>query len=153
MKVLIAAIGKDRRTSPTFQLFDEYIKRINWKVELKEFEYKKPLPSNILKNKEASLLLEGIESNTKIIALDENGKNMSSEDFASLIKNWQDEGSSNIAFLIGGAAGHGNEVLNRADFKLSFGKLTWPHMMVRSMLAEQIYRASTIIAGHPYHRS
>ena len=153
MKILIAAIGKDKRSSPTFQLFEEYKKRTNWKIELKELEYKKPLPPEILKDKEASLLLENIEQNTKIIALDENGKNISSEDFASLIKNWQDEGSSNISFLIGGAAGHGKEALNKADFKLSFGKLTWPHMMVRSMLAEQIYRASSIIAGHPYHRS
>ncbi|PIR39811.1 MAG: 23S rRNA (pseudouridine(1915)-N(3))-methyltransferase RlmH [Alphaproteobacteria bacterium CG11_big_fil_rev_8_21_14_0_20_39_49] len=153
MKVLIAAIGKDKRSSATFQLFEEYKKRIKWNVELKEFEHKKNLPPEILKEKEASLLLQSVEPSAKIIVLDENGKNLSSEEFASLIKTWQDEGSSNLAFLIGGAAGHGKEVLEKADFKLSFGKLTWPHMMVRAMLSEQLYRASSIIAGHPYHRS
>jgi len=153
MKVLIAAIGKDKQSSPTFQLFKEYVKRTPWTIQIKELEYKKSLPSDMLKEKEASLLLSAAESYSKIIALDENGKNISSEALALQVKSWQDESYGSIAFLIGGAAGHGREVLEKADLKLSFGKLTWPHMMVRAMLSEQIYRVTTIISGHPYHRS
>lgn len=153
MRIVIAAIGKDKLSSPTSQLFNEYKKRTSWTLQLKELEYKKNLPADLLKEKEAELLLASVDSNAKIIALDENGINMSSEDFANHILKWQDDGCSNLAFLIGGAAGHGRIVLQRADLKLSFGKLTWPHMMVRAMLAEQIYRADTIISGHPYHRS
>ena len=153
MKVSIIAIGKDKRSSPTFQLFEEYKKRTNWNIQLKELEYKKSLPPEQLKEKEASLLLDNIDPSSIIIALDENGKNISSEQLASQFKTWQDEGNSSFAFLIGGAAGHGQAVLNKAHLKLSFGKLTWPHMMARAMLAEQIYRINTIISGHPYHKS
>jgi 23S rRNA (pseudouridine1915-N3)-methyltransferase len=152
MKVLIAAIGKDKQSSPTYKLFEEYIKRLSWNIELKEVENKKPLPSDLQKEKEAALLLDCVPKLSKIIALDENGKNITSKEFAKHISKWQGDGCSHISFLIGGASGHGKDVLDKADFKLSFGKLTWPHMMVRAMLAEQIYRADTIISGHPYHK-
>jgi 23S rRNA (pseudouridine1915-N3)-methyltransferase len=152
MKITIAAIGKDRHSSSTDNLFKEYKKRIPWIVELKEFEERKSLPPQQLMEKEAELLLSSVHSGAKVIALDERGQNISSEEFAALIAKWQEQGCSNIAFLIGGAAGHGEEVRKRADFTLSLGKMTWPHMMVRALLSEQLYRAYTILTGHPYHK-
>jgi 23S rRNA (pseudouridine1915-N3)-methyltransferase len=153
MKITIAAIGKDRHSSSTDNLFKEYKKRIPWIIDLKEFEERKSLPPQILMEKEAELLLGAVHPSAKVIVLDEHGKNLSSQEFASLIGKFQERGTSNIAFLIGGAAGHGKAALDRADFVLSFGKMTWPHMMVRAMLSEQLYRAYTILTGHPYHKS
>lgn len=153
MRITIAAIGREKKSSPTSDIFNSYLKRIPWNVELKELEEKKNLPPEILMEKEAQMLLASIPSSAKIIAMDENGKNISSEELAAQLARWQEQGSSHFAFLIGGAAGHGKAVKERADMLLSFGKLTWPHMLVRPMLSEQIYRAYTIISGHPYHRS
>lgn len=152
MKVTIAAIGRDKRSSATNDLFTSYIKRVPWDIKLIELEEKKSLPPKLLMEKEAEMLMNAASSADKVIALDENGKNISSEEFAAQIAKWQEQGSSNFAFLIGGAAGHGSLVKERADFKLSLGKLTWPHMMVRAMLAEQLYRMHTINTGHPYHK-
>ncbi len=152
MKVIIAAIGKEKSGSVK-DICDSYMKRIPWAIELKEFSAQKNLPENKLKEKEAELLLSAISSKAKLIVLDENGENPSSIKLAGLISKWQDDGVGEIAFLIGGAAGHGKQVLKKADYTLSFGKLTWPHMLIRPMLAEQIYRIYTIITGHPYHRS
>jgi 23S rRNA (pseudouridine1915-N3)-methyltransferase len=151
MKITIAAIGKFK-ASPEKEIFTSYIKRIPWQVELKEFEAKKALLGRQLKDAEAALLISAIPKNSKIIALDERGKNIPSMELAALISAWQGEGTSSVAFVIGGADGLSDEVRGRADFTLSFGRLTWPHMLVRSMLAEQVYRIYTIISKHPYHR-
>lgn len=153
MKVTIAAIGKESRSSPAHHLYEEYVKRLPWTIQLREFEVKQNLPDLKLKEKESQLLLEAIDAHSKVIALDERGKNLSSEEFAQLLGKWQEQGDSKVAFLIGGAPGHSDAVRQRADLLLSFGKLTWPHKMVRPMLAEQLYRAYTILTGHPYHRS
>jgi 23S rRNA (pseudouridine1915-N3)-methyltransferase len=153
MKITIAAIGRERHASPTENLFKEYKKRIPWDIQIKESEERKSLPQAQLMEKEAEMLLASVPNGAKIIALDEHGKILSSEEFASLIAKYQEQGCNHIAFLIGGAAGHGNAVKQRADFTLSLGKMTWPHMMVRAMLSEQLYRAYTILTGHPYHRS
>ena len=89
-----------------------------------------------------------------IVALDERGETLSSPEFAIKISGWQNQAPGNeITFLIGGADGFDNEVRKKAKFLMSFGKQTWPHMLVRVMLLEQIYRAQQITAGHPYHRS
>src|SRR5690606_29168981 len=126
--------------------------RLPWEVTIREVEEKKKLPHSQLKEREAELLLQTIPPHTKIIALDEHGKQMDSPSFANTLKNWQDEGEHSFAFLIGGAYGHGKAVLDKADLLLSFGKMTWPHMLVRPMLIEQLYRAYTIMVGHPYHK-
>jgi 23S rRNA (pseudouridine1915-N3)-methyltransferase len=152
MKITISAIGKGQKPSPTFILFEEYRRRTPWKIELKEMEEKKNLNSFQLKESEAKMLLDSASSASVIVALDENGKNITSKSFASMICNWQNEGHNHISFLIGGALGHGKEVLERANSIISFGNMTWPHMLVRSMLSEQIYRAYTIIHKHPYHK-
>ena len=87
------------------------------------------------------------------VLLDERGKLMSSPEFAALLARWRDGGRQDVAFVIGGADGIDPSLRARADFSLSFGKMVWPHMLVRVMLAEQIYRAATILGGGPYHRA
>ena len=99
---------------------------------------------------EAELLLQTIPQGAKIIVLDERGKGLSSVELAEKVSSWQDDGVSDVVFAIGGADGHHDKIREKADLLLAFGKLTWPHMLVRAMLAEQIYRIQTIIDGHPY---
>ena len=88
----------------------------------------------------------------RIVALDERGRTETSDAFARRLAHWRDDGVRTVGFVIGGADGLDETVRKKADFVLSFGALTWPHMLVRAMLAEQIYRAQSILAGHPYHR-
>lgn len=151
MRINIAAIGKFKNSSEK-DIFHSYIKRIPWQVVLKESETKKHSTTDQMKEAEAALLLASIPKASKIIALDERGKDISSSELAGLIESWQNEGTGSVAFIIGGADGLSQTIRNKADFILSFGKLTWPHMLVRAMLAEQIYRIYSIISGHPYHR-
>jgi 23S rRNA (pseudouridine1915-N3)-methyltransferase len=87
------------------------------------------------------------------VLLDERAKPLSSEQFAALLGRWRDEGIRETRFLIGAADGHGEEARGKADLLLGFGAMTWPHLLVRAMLAEQLWRATSILAGHPYHRS
>jgi 23S rRNA (pseudouridine1915-N3)-methyltransferase len=89
----------------------------------------------------------------RTVVLDETGKDLSSEALAVLLGRWRDDGVREVRFLIGAADGHDATTRAGADLLLGFGKATWPHMLVRAMLAEQLYRATTILAGHPYHRS
>ena len=90
---------------------------------------------------------------TKLVLLDERGKDLSSADFAELLGRWRDDGVREARFLIGAADGHEDAHRREADLLLAFGKATWPHLMARAMLAEQLYRATSILAGHPYHRA
>ena len=150
MKLLIAAVGK-AKPSPEQQLFIDYTKRMPWKISLKEVESKQ---ADLGKRKahEAELLLAACEGYNHMIALDETGKNLNSRELAATISTWQQNGVSSLACIIGGADGLHDSVRARAQLLLSFGRLTWPHMLVRAMLAEQLYRAHSIISGHPYHR-
>ena len=102
---------------------------------------------------EAALLMRAVPDGAATCALDERGRQMSSPEFAALIARWRDEGRPAAAFLIGGADGLDPAVRAAADAVLSFGPMVWPHMLARAMLAEQLYRAATILAGTPYHRS
>jgi 23S rRNA (pseudouridine1915-N3)-methyltransferase len=129
-------------------------------------EEKRPLPSAALKKREGDLLLAALDAGKSgagksgagkagrqiVVVLDERGRNLSSRDFAAQMGIWRDDGAAEIAFLIGGADGHDDGVRKRADLLLSLGALTWPHQLVRVLLAEQLYRAQQILAGHPYHR-
>jgi 23S rRNA (pseudouridine1915-N3)-methyltransferase len=154
MRILIGAVGRFK-AGPTRDLFEDYRKRLTWPVELKEVEEKRALPETQLKAREAELLLAALpreRGDLVLVALDENGQNLGSEAFAGRIGRWRDEGRGTLAFLIGGAAGHGTAVLEAAHLKLALGAMTWPHLLVRGMLAEQLYRAQQILAGHPYHR-
>ncbi|MEO0978622.1 MAG: 23S rRNA (pseudouridine(1915)-N(3))-methyltransferase RlmH [Pseudomonadota bacterium] len=104
-------------------------------------------------SEEAVALLGSVNGAARIVALDENGRNLTSADFSQKLEAWKDQGVSDVVFAIGGADGHGPELLARADLKLALGAMTWPHQIARILLAEQVYRALTIQSGHPYHRA
>lgn len=150
MKILVAAIGK-AKASPERELFEAYIRRLPWKAQCREFDVKLQDPIK-RKSKEGELLLEACQGYDRIIALDEAGKTLSSREFADQLKHWQGQGSSSFAFVIGGADGLAPELLKKANLVWSFGRVTWPHMLVRALLAEQLYRAHSLISSHPYHR-
>ncbi len=146
MKATILAIGKCKKDSPEAAIIAEYIKRSGWDVVIKEKD-------NSTQEEEAKFLQSSIPSGAKVVVLDERGVNISSLDLAAKIEGWLNNGCSEICFLIGGADGHLQSTRNKADLILSFGKLTLPHMLMRAVLAEQIYRIQTIINHHPYHRA
>ncbi len=93
------------------------------------------------------------QSPFKTVLLDERGKAMSSEDFAALLGLWRDDGIREARFILGAADGHSEDERAAADQLLAFGPATWPHLLARAMLMEQLYRATCILAGHPYHRA
>lgn len=152
MRITLAAIGR-AKAGPELELTREYLKRLPWKVDIRELELKKDAGTvEKQKQEEALLLLKACEGADRIIALDERGKTLSSRELAGQLKSWSSVGETHVAFIIGGADGLAKEVHEKTDLLLSFGRLSWPHMLVRPMLAEQLYRAHTIISGHPYHR-
>lgn len=152
MLISIIAVGRMQR-GPELDLVTQYLGRLPWKTNIHEIDIKKQAANAAeRKAREAERILAAVPDGSALIALDERGKALSSRAFAGKIDGWQATGYSNLAFVIGGADGLDASVRDRADLKLAFGTLTWPHMMVRAMLAEQIYRAWSINAGHPYHR-
>lgn len=152
MRLTIVAVGK-ARASPERDLYQHYAKRLVWPLKLVEVEEKKRLSAAELKTAEARLLLDAVPARATIWALDGRGKSLSSEGLAEALKKRQDSGEADLALLIGGADGLDRAVLDKAQMSLSLGAMTWPHMLVRGMLAEQLYRAQQILAGHPYHRA
>jgi 23S rRNA (pseudouridine1915-N3)-methyltransferase len=159
MKLLIGAVGR-AKPSPEKDLTSDYLARIRASggpvgitgADLFEVEERKKLPPSELKVREGELLLGAVPTGAAIVTLDERGKQLSSEEFARFIGRAMDDGAPALACLIGGADGHSPALRERAALTLAFGKATWPHMLVRVLLAEQLYRAVTIRAGHPYHR-
>ena len=148
MKINIIAVGK-LKASPLHDLCDEYVKRIGWKVNITEIDSPKASTSAI----EELLILKNLPPDAFAIALDERGESFPSPALAQKLHNWRDQAVGNeLFFIIGGADGLTDIIRKRAKILLSFGKQTWPHMLVRVMLLEQIYRAQQILAGHPYHR-
>ena len=138
MRLHVIARGKIGR-SPEAELVARYEKRIGWPFKLTELpDSGGTIPAPLAPSKE--------------VLLDERGRLMSSEDFAALLGRWRDDGMREARFLIGAADGHGDEARDGADLLLGFGAMTWPHLMVRAMLAEQLYRGWTLLTGHPYHR-
>lgn len=152
MKLLIACIGRAAR-GPERDLYEHYANRIRWPLVLREVEEKRKLPAAQLVLREGELLLDTVPPKAVLVALDRRGKVLDSETFARRLARWRDESVSDVAFLIGGADGHGEPLLKKAALILSFGAMTWPHLLARAMLAEQIYRAQQLQAGHPYHRA
>jgi 23S rRNA (pseudouridine1915-N3)-methyltransferase len=138
LKLHIVARGRIGRGAEA-DLVDRYVKRITWPLHITE------LPD--VGGKALAL-----PTQTKIIALDEGGEQLGSVEIAKLIESWRDSGVRELRFLIGAADGLSDEDRASADKLWSFGRATWPHLMVRAMLSEQLYRATSIIAGHPYHR-
>ncbi len=153
MEIVIGAIGR-LRAGPEAALFEHFSKRITaWPVVVREFELKRKVAAGRLRDAEGELLLSAVPDGAHVIALDETGKLATSAGLADDVGALQDGGCRALVFLIGGADGHADAVRTRADRTLAFGRNTWPHLLMRAMLAEQIYRAQQIIAGHPYHRA
>jgi 23S rRNA (pseudouridine1915-N3)-methyltransferase len=121
-------------------------------VTLVEVEEKRRLSAGELKGREAELILAAVPAGARLIALDEHGAAWNSRQLADRLAGWRDGGTAVLAFVIGGADGLGKAVIERADTVLSLGALTWPHLLARSLVLEQLYRAQQILACHPYHR-
>lgn len=151
MRLLILAIGRMKQ-SPERDLFHHFKDRIAWRISVREIEEKKLLPPAQLIAREAELLRAAIPDGARTVALDSNGRALTSPDLANRLSKWRDEADHPVVFLIGGADGLEPSLVKQADLALSFGAVTWPHMLMRGLLAEQIYRAQQILAGHPYHR-
>lgn len=152
MRIHIVAIGR-ARSGPEASLFKHFADRVTqWPITLVEQDLRKRTAPNKVAEAEAALLQQAIPDGAFVIAMDERGKQQTSREFARLLRGQQDEGCRDMAFLIGGADGLAAALREDADKVLSLGQATWPHLLVRGMLAEQIYRAQQINSGHPYHR-
>ncbi|HBN30740.1 MAG TPA: 23S rRNA (pseudouridine(1915)-N(3))-methyltransferase RlmH [Rhodobacteraceae bacterium] len=155
MRVRICAVGRMRQ-GPERLLTTDYLERFERSgralslgpATIIEVEDKKGGGMQA----EAALLERAIPSGSLICILDERGKTLSSPDFATMLASWRDQSRQDIAFVIGGADGIDPTLRTKADAAISFGAMVWPHMLVRAMLAEQLYRAASILAGAPYHR-
>lgn len=150
MKINLISVGKWKK-SPEADLFAHYQKRLPWPLLLRELEEKRPLSGPALMAAEAELILGAIPSTSFVVALDPRGVVLSSEDFASRLQKVR-ESHGEASFIIGGADGLSDKVRSRAQLLLSLGSMIWPHLLVRSLLAEQLYRAWSILNNHPYHR-
>ena len=151
MRVTILAVGRER-TGPARELFEDYRRRSPWPIDLVEVVAPGRLPAPRRRAEEALRLLGALPRDALSIALDERGRQLDSAAFARRLGRWRDQGESELAFLIGGPDGLDPSVLARARAVYALGPMTWPHRLVRVLLAEQLYRAQAILAGHPYHR-
>lgn len=156
MRVQICAVGR-LRSGPERDLIDDYILRFDRTGRALGLG---PAVEHEVEDKkgggmaaEADLLTRAIPAGALVAVLDERGTVMTSPDFAAQLAKWRDGGRQDVAFVIGGADGIAPHLRDRAEFSLSFGRMVWPHMLVRVMLAEQLYRAATILGGGPYHRA
>lgn len=137
MLLHVIARGKIGR-SPEAELVERYLKRIAWPTKLTELGERAALPP--------------ASSGSVTVLLDEKGAPLSSMELAKKLEQWRDRGTRETRFVIGAADGHSTEERSSADLLISFGPATWPHLFVRAMLAEQLFRATSILANHPYHR-
>jgi 23S rRNA (pseudouridine1915-N3)-methyltransferase len=159
MRILIAAVGK-MRPGAEKELAERYCMRagqIGRNIgfsgpETIEIDEARARQEGQRRQMEATKLLAAASNSGPKIAFDEHGKALTTRQFVDRLGGWRDEGAASCALLIGGPDGHGGEVLEKADLVVALGTMTWPHMLVRAMVAEQVYRAMTILAGHPYHR-
>lgn len=159
MKLHLAAIGK-LKTGPEKVLADDYAGRIEAMgrkagisaLRISDWvESQKPDATGRMAD-EAQLLWSAVPDGAYVVALDERGKSMASQDFAARLRKIQERGTHDIVFMLGGPDGHAATTRDRADELLALGPMTWPHRLVRIMLLEQIYRSVTILLNHPYHR-
>ena len=149
MRIRLIAVGRMRRGVER-DLYENYRQRLRWEVDLREIDDRKTGGS---KEREGEAILAAVPDGSVLLALDERGRDMSSGALAKKIGTWRDTGISDLAFAIGGADGLSDEVRQEADLLLAFGSATWPHLLVRGMLTEQLYRSQQILSGYPYHRA
>lgn len=152
MRISIIAVGR-ARAGPEQALTDDFLGRLAAPVAVSEVEARKALPAAQRVGNEGMLLLAKVPEGARIVALDPRGKALSTEDFAARLDAWRDQGIADLCFLIGGSDGLDAAVTEAADLVLSLGPMTWPHLLARAMLAEQLYRAQCIRERHPYHRA
>ncbi len=160
MRLLIIAVGK-LKDSEERAMIARYEKRLAvagkpsglGPIETRELNESRAAQSSERRSDEAARVMKACDGASIRIALDVEGRSLSSEAFAKVLAKYADGGAKTCAFLIGGADGHGEEVLRACDMRLSLGPLTLPHGLARVVLAEQLYRAATILSGHPYHRA
>jgi len=160
MRILVLAIGRLKQ-GPEAELAERYRKRAAQagrslglrEIEIVEIKESRAQEAEKRMIEESIALANLIPEKAITIILDERGKSLPSAELTEQIRSWRDEGVAAVVFIIGGADGLAGSLRDKAALKLSFGAATWPHQMVRIMLLEQIYRAVTILAGHPYHRS
>jgi 23S rRNA (pseudouridine1915-N3)-methyltransferase len=158
MRLLVCAVGR-LKAGPERDLTARYVERLAVQgrglalgpLDTHEIEESRARRADARKADEAERLLAAA-GNAPLVALDERGKSLASEAFAARIAAFRDAGLPALAFLVGGPDGLAPSLVARAELTLSFGAMTWPHLLVRALLAEQLYRAATILAGHPYHR-
>jgi 23S rRNA (pseudouridine1915-N3)-methyltransferase len=151
MRITLVAVGR-AKSGATTALYRDYAKRLRWPLRLHEIEDRGKLAAEHRRTREGERLIAAVPKGARMAALHAGGESLDSAAFAALLGRWQDEGVSDLAFVIGGAEGLSGALLARADLILSFGAMTWPHLLVRVLLAEQLYRAQCILDGHPYHR-
>ena len=151
MNLFILAVGRIKK-GPEKSLWDLYAKRLKWSLILREVEAKNSYGAGEVKRKEAELLLNKVPKNALLIAMDQNGEDISSGDFAKKIIDWQEAGIKDLAIAIGGSGGLDKIMLDKAKYIISMGSMTWPHMLARVLLLEQVYRAQCILNRHPYHK-
>ncbi len=151
MRLLIAAVGRIK-AGPLADLQSEYVKRLGRSIAIKEVEERRALAPTERKVREGELLLAALPGDALLVALDERGKTLASIAFAERLQRWQTDGVKTLAFVIGGADGLAQPVVQRAGLILSLGAMTWPHLLARILLLEQLYRAQQILNRHPYHR-
>lgn len=149
-KIDLIVIGKVKK-GPWFDLQEEYKTRLKWNLTIHELE-SKLTDEKEQQKEEQKLILSKLDEDSFVVVLDERGAGLRSLDFAQTVQKIQNTGTNKITFLVGGACGFLDEVRGKANMLMSFGQQTWPHMMVRVMLLEQVYRTQQIMAGHPYHR-
>lgn len=158
MKIAIVAIGRLKR-GPEREIAERLLsraataaKQFGIVFDTREIAESRAATAEQRADQEAAAILATISDKTVLVALDERGKTIDSRAFAGHVEKWRGDGVADVVFTIGGADGHGAALLKRANLRLAFGAMTWPHQLVRLMLAEQLYRSITILLGHPYHR-
>ncbi|MCR9139840.1 MAG: 23S rRNA (pseudouridine(1915)-N(3))-methyltransferase RlmH [Alphaproteobacteria bacterium] len=160
MRVTIHAVGR-LKAGPERELSARYVDRFSKTGSSLGLDFNRIIESpesrasnsDTRKREEAAALEKALPPDAVLLLLDEQGKPSDSTQFATMLSRWNDAGKRDLVIAIGGADGHDPSLHQKADAVICFGKMTWPHQLVRILLAEQLYRASTILAGHPYHRS
>lgn len=159
MRLTLVAVGRARvghRGAALAALYDDYAERLTkgpWgPLRLKEVEERRAVPAAERPAREAALIRDALPAGAFRIVLDERGRALGSWDFASQLQAIAESGRAELAFVVGGADGLDPALRQEADLLLSLGAMTWPHLLVRVLLAEQLFRAQSILSGHPYHR-
>lgn len=158
MRIAVFAVGR-LKSGPDRVLIERYFERarlagrsLGLDVSLKEFAESRAPRADDRMDQEAALMIAALPAGARLVALDEHGASPTSPELARQIGRLRDDGLSDLVFAIGGADGHGRALRERSNERLAFGSMTWPHQIVRLLLAEQVYRSVTILSGHPYHR-